>query len=51
VVSAVLEPVRVYGLPVVSVLRLDDLAAHLEAVGDARTLAAVRAYRKRYGVL
>jgi orotate phosphoribosyltransferase len=49
--SAVQETERAYGLPVISVLRLEDLAAHLEAAGDARTLAAVRAYRERYGVL
>jgi orotate phosphoribosyltransferase len=39
-----------FGLPVVSVLRLRDLMAHLEAAGDESTLAAVRAYRDRYGV-
>jgi hypothetical protein len=34
----------------VSVLRLRDLLAHLEASGDAANLEAVRAYRVRYGV-
>ncbi len=48
--SAVQEVQESFGLPVVSVLRLRDLMAHLEAAGDAATLAAVRAYRDRYGV-
>jgi orotate phosphoribosyltransferase len=47
--SAVQE-VRDSGLAVVAVLRLRDLMAHLEAEGEAATLAAVRAYRDRYGV-
>jgi len=33
------------------VLKLADLASHLEASGDADRLAAVREYRTRYGVL
>jgi len=48
--SAVQEVRDSYGLPVVSVLRLRDLMEHLEARGEAATLAAVRAYRDRYGV-
>jgi orotate phosphoribosyltransferase len=48
--SAVQEVRDSYGLPVVSVLRLRDLMEHLEAQGEAATLAAVRAYRDRYGV-
>jgi orotate phosphoribosyltransferase len=48
--SAVQEVQETLGLPVVSVLRLRDLLAHLEAVGDAAVFAAVRAYRDRYGV-
>ena len=48
--SAVQEVQDTYGLPVVSVLRLRDLMAHLEAAGDTATLGAVRAYRDRYGV-
>jgi orotate phosphoribosyltransferase len=48
--SAVQEVQESLGLPVVSVLRLRDLMAHLESAGDAATLAAVRAYRERYGV-
>jgi orotate phosphoribosyltransferase len=48
--SAVQEVQESFGLPVVSVLRLRDLMAHLEAAGDADRLAAVQAYRDRYGV-
>jgi orotate phosphoribosyltransferase len=48
--SAVQEVQESFGLPVVSVLRLRDLMAHLEASGDEPTLAAVRAYRDQYGV-
>jgi len=48
--SAVQEVQEAFGLPVISVLRLGDLMAHLEATGEAATLAAVRAYRDRYGV-
>jgi orotate phosphoribosyltransferase len=48
--SAVQEVEEAFGLPVISVLRLRDLMAHLEATGEAATLAAVRAYRDRYGV-
>ena len=48
--SAVQEVQDAYGLPVISVLRLRDLMAHLEAAGDTGTLGAVRAYRDRYGV-
>jgi hypothetical protein len=39
-----------FGLPVISVLRLRDLMAHLEAVGDQAVLQSVRAYREAYGV-
>jgi orotate phosphoribosyltransferase len=48
--SAVQEVQDTFGLPVVSVLRLRDLMEHLEARGEGATLAAVRAYRDRYGV-
>jgi len=48
--SAVQEVQEALGLPVVSVLRLRDLMAHLEATGERAVLEAVRAYRDRYGV-
>jgi len=48
--SAVQEVQENFGLPVVSVLRLRDLLAHLEAAGETTAFGAVRAYRDRYGV-
>jgi orotate phosphoribosyltransferase len=48
--SAVQEVQESLGLPVVSVLRLQDLLAHLEERGEPGPLEAVRAYRDRYGV-
>jgi orotate phosphoribosyltransferase len=48
--SAVQEVQESFGLPVVSVLRLRDLLAHLEVVGETAAFEAVRAYRDRYGV-
>ena len=48
--SAVQEVQETLGLPVVSVLRLRDLMAHLESTGERAVLEAVRAYRDRYGV-
>ncbi|MFN3594717.1 MAG: orotate phosphoribosyltransferase [Thiobacillaceae bacterium] len=48
--SAVQEVSRDYGLPVISIVNLDDLMAYLAARGgQAETLAAMRAYRERYG--
>ena len=49
--SAVQEVEATFGLPVISVLKLADLACHLEASGDSARLAAVQEYRARYGVL
>jgi orotate phosphoribosyltransferase len=48
--SAVQEVEDTFGLPVVSVIRLRDLMSHLESAGEQSTLAAVQAYRDRYGV-
>ena len=48
--SAVQEVQETFGLPVVSVLRLRDLLAHLETSGETAAFDAVRAYRDRYGV-
>ena len=48
--SAVQEVQDSFGLPVISVLRLRDLMAHLEAAGDRAVLQSVRAYRDQYGV-
>jgi orotate phosphoribosyltransferase len=49
-VSAVQEVQRDFGLPVIAVLRLRDLQAHLETSGDPAVLQSVLAYRDRYGV-
>ena len=48
--SAVQEVQDSFGLPVISVLRLRDLMAHLETTGDGAVLQSVRAYRDQYGV-
>jgi orotate phosphoribosyltransferase len=48
--SAVQEVQDTYGLPVISVLRLRDLMAHLAAARATGTLGAVQAYRDRYGI-
>jgi orotate phosphoribosyltransferase len=48
--SAVQEVEEQFGLPVVAVLRLRDLLAHLESAGDRAVLQTVRAYRDQYGV-
>jgi len=48
--SAVQEVGRMYGIPVVSVATLDDVAGFLRAEGGMEHhLAAVAAYRERYG--
>jgi orotate phosphoribosyltransferase len=48
--SAVQEVEEVFGLPVVSILKLADLIAFLESTGDSGQLAAVRSYREQYGI-
>lgn len=49
--SAIQEVERDFGIPVVSIVKLDDLVAYLKAqAGDASVLASVEAYRDRYGV-
>jgi orotate phosphoribosyltransferase len=48
--SAVQEVQESFDLPVIAVLRLRDLMAHLEATGDQAVLQSVRAYREAYGV-
>jgi len=48
--SAVQEVRRDYGLPVIPIVRLDDLMVYLAArAGETDTLAAMRAYRDRFG--
>ena len=49
--SAVQEVSRDYGIPVVSIVNLNDLAGYLESKPEwAATLAAIRRYRDTYGV-
>jgi orotate phosphoribosyltransferase len=49
--SAVQEVEQRYGIPVASIMRLDDLIEHLETSEEfGRHLGAVQAYRNNYGV-
>ncbi|HSN71287.1 MAG TPA: orotate phosphoribosyltransferase [Steroidobacteraceae bacterium] len=48
--SAIQEVEEIFGLPVVSILKLTDLIEHLESMRDETHLAAIQAYRSRYGV-
>jgi orotate phosphoribosyltransferase len=48
--SAVQEVEQEMGIPVVSIIRLEDLVAHLEKSADSgKLLDAVKTYRERYG--
>jgi orotate phosphoribosyltransferase len=49
--SAVQEVMRDHGLPVISIVKLDDLVRYLASHAElADHLAAIQAYRDRYGV-
>ena len=49
--SAVQEVQRNYGIPVVSIAKLDDLLDYLQGEADmVQNLATVQSYRDRYGV-
>jgi orotate phosphoribosyltransferase len=49
--SAVQEVSRDYGIPVIGIVNLNDLAGHLEGKPEwLATLAAIKAYRSQYGV-
>jgi len=48
--SAVQEVTDQFGLPVASILRLEDLIGYLQVEGDGSHLAAVRRYREQYGI-
>lgn len=49
--SAIQEVEQAYGIPVASIIRLDDLVEHLEASRQhGQFLPLVRDYRERYGV-
>jgi len=49
--SATQEVERLYGMPVISIARLDDLVAYLQTdSGMSANLTAVNKYRAQYGV-
>lgn len=49
--SAIDELVETTGIPVVSIIKLDDIMSYLETSGgDGETLARIRDYRTTYGV-
>ena len=49
--SAVQEVERYYGMPVISIARLDDVVAYLQSDGTmSANLTAVKKYREQYGV-
>ncbi|HEX7011441.1 MAG TPA: orotate phosphoribosyltransferase [Steroidobacteraceae bacterium] len=48
--SAVQEVEQTFGLKVISILKLEDLASHLERAGNETQLRAIRRYREEYGV-
>jgi orotate phosphoribosyltransferase len=49
--SAVQEVSRDYGIPVIGIVNLDDLARHLDGKPEWHdTLTSINAYRSRYGV-
>jgi orotate phosphoribosyltransferase len=48
--SAVQEVERVLGIPVTSILKLQDLISYLEQAGDPQRLEAIRRYRAEYGI-
>jgi orotate phosphoribosyltransferase len=47
--SAAQEVTARHGIPVVSIVGLDDIVSWLEAGGEAERIAAIRAYRAEYG--
>ena len=49
--SAIQEVEQQYGIPVLSIIKLEDLISYLEQQPDMQTnLAAVMAYREQYGI-
>ncbi len=49
--SAVQEVERYYGMPVISIARLDDVVSYLQSDGSmSANLTAVKKYREQYGV-
>jgi orotate phosphoribosyltransferase len=49
--SAIQEVEQAYGIPVISIVRLDDIISYLEEKADQPGMVeAIRAYRAEYGV-
>jgi len=48
--SAVQEVREQFGMPVIAVISLSDLMAHMRADGRAAELASMQTYRERYGL-
>jgi orotate phosphoribosyltransferase len=48
--SAIQEVEADYGIPVAAITKLEQLIDYLEGAGDAKHLAAIRAYREQYGI-
>ena len=48
--SAIEEVEKEYGIPVISIITLDDIVTYLEAEADLENLEAIRAYREQYGI-
>jgi orotate phosphoribosyltransferase len=49
--SAIQEVEQEYGIPVLSIIKLENLVTYLEQQPDMQTnLAAVKAYREKYGI-
>ncbi len=50
--SAVQEVRKIYGIPVISIINLDDLMSYLQDKSDLESnLCAVKSYRAKYGVV
>ena len=47
--SAIQELEQETGIPVISIVKLNDIISYLESFGDEKQLAAVVAYREKYG--
>ena len=47
--SAIGEVRKEYGVPVLSIIDLDDLIGSLRAMGDEQDMRRVEEYQKRYG--
>lgn len=48
--SAIQEVEQDYGIPVISIVKLDQLAEYLQERGEGENLAKIQAYRAEYGI-